>query len=54
MKKIYQKLVSRPSFVLQKVFNEKSLTGRIIKEVLKLIKTGSVGLCILDLNKIYC
>ena len=47
----YQKLVSKPSFVSQNIFNKNLVSVNKIKEVLTLKKLAYVGMCILDLSK---
>ena len=51
MLKDYQKLVSRPSFVSQKIFSENFEAVHKIKEVLTLNKQAYGGIYILDLCK---
>ena len=49
--KDYQKLVNRPTFVSQKIFNKNLVAVQKIKEVLMLNQSAYVGMCILDLSK---
>lgn len=49
--KVYQKLVSKPCFVSQKIFNKNLVSVNKIKEVLTLKKLAYVGMCTLDLSK---
>ena len=49
--KDYQKLVSKPSFVLQKTFNKNLMAVHVIKEVLTLNKPAYASICTLDLSK---
>ena len=48
----YKKYVSKPSFVLQKIFNKKFMAIHDIKPVLTLDKPIYVGFSILDLGKL--
>ena len=45
------KLVSKPTFVNSKIFNEDLVAVHKIKETLTLDRPAYVGLCILDLSK---
>ena len=45
------KFTSKPTFVISKIFDEKLVAVRIIKETPTLNSPASVGMCILDLGK---
>ena len=45
------KLVSKPTFVNSKIFNEDLVAVHKIKETLTLDRPAYVGMCILDLSK---
>ena len=45
------KLVSKPTFVNSKIFNEHLVVVHKIKETLTLDRPAYVGMCILDLSK---
>ena len=45
------KLVSKPTYVNSKIFNENLLAVHKIKEVLTLDRPAYVGMCILNLSK---
>ena len=45
------KLVSKPTYVNSKIFNEDLVAVHIIKETLTLDRPAYVGMCILDLSK---
>ena len=45
------KLVSKPTFVNSKIFNEDRVALHKIKETLTLDRSAYVGMCILDLSK---
>lgn len=47
-----QKLISKPGFVSQKIFNKKLAAVHKIKEVLTLNKPAYFSMCILYLSKI--
>ena len=49
--KDYQKLVNRPTFVSQNIFNKNLVAVHKIKEVLMLNQSVYVGMCTLDLSK---
>ena len=49
--KDYQKLVSKPTFISQKILNKNLAAVHKIKKVLALNKPTYVGLLILDLGK---
>ena len=52
--KYCQKLVSKPRFVSQKIFNKNLAALHKIKEVLMLNKPAYAGVSILDLSKTLC
>ena len=45
------KLVSKPTYVNSKIFNEDLVAVHKIKKTLTLDRTAHVGMCILDLSK---
>lgn len=51
--KDYKKLVSRPSFVSQKIFNKDLVAIRKIKEILTFNKLAYVGMYKLDFGKTF-
>ena len=51
-KKVYQKIVNKPSFVSQKIFDKNFVAIHCSKKVLTLNKSIYVGFCILELSKL--
>ena len=52
IKKTYQKLVNRPNFISQKVFDTNSVAVHYSKSALTLNKPIYVGFCVLDFAKL--
>ena len=51
-KKTYQKVVNKPNFISQKIFDKNFVAAQCSKTVLTLNKPIYVGLCILELSKL--
>ena len=52
IKKTYQKCISKPSFLSQKIFDKNFVAVHCSKTVLTLNKPIYVGFCNLELNKL--
>ena len=53
-KKVYQRCVSKPNFISQKLFDKNFVAVHCSKTVLTLNKSIYVGFCILELSKLLC
>ena len=52
IRKVYQKVVKKPNFISQKIFDENFVAVHCLKKVLTLNKPIYVGFCILELSKL--
>ena len=48
-----RKLVSKPTYISSKIFNENLVAVHKIKETLTLNRPAYIGMCILDLSKLF-